>query len=311
MLIAMWAAAVAVEGAPAWAAEAPASGAAPHDCVACPEMVSIPGGEFMMGSPADESGRGDDEGPQHRVRVKPFALGRTEVTVAQWREFAQLSGYQTEAERNAHVPGCFTWSPEDAGWAWRAGRSWRDPGWSPKDKDPVVCISWVDAQAYARWLDQHSGTRGWRLPSEAEWEYAARAGSTTARPWGDNPNLACAHANGADRTNGPRGRNWIEPHACRDRYWYVAPAGSYRPNAWGLHDMLGNVWEWVQDCHLPYGDAPGDGSAHEANDCRGRVVRGGAWDEPPDVLRSAARFWLGAANRNNNIGLRLARTLPP
>ena len=317
MLIAMWAVAAAILWVPAWSAEpetvsasVTASAAASRDCDACPEMVMIPGGEFMMGSPVGEPERGDDEGLQRRVRVKPLALGKTEVTVAQWRQFTRASGYLTEAERNVLATGCFTWEPEDPAWAWRAGRSWREPGWRQKDNEPVVCVSWVDAQAYVGWLDQQSGVKGWRLPSEAEWEYAARAGSTTGRPWGDDPGMACTYANGTDRTKGPRGRAWTEPHACKDGHWYAAPVGSFRPNAWGLHDMLGNVWEWVQDCYLPYANAPSDGSAHETSGCRGRVVRGGAWDDPPGVLRSAARFWLGPVNRNNNIGFRVARTLP-
>ena len=317
MLIAMWAVAAVILWVPAWSAEpetvsasVTASAAASRDCDACPEMVMIPGGEFMMGSPVGEPERGDDEGLQRRVRVKPLALGKTEVTVAQWRQFTRASGYLTEAERNVLATGCFTWEPEDPAWAWRAGRSWREPGWRQKDNEPVVCVSWVDAQAYVGWLDQQSGVKGWRLPSEAEWEYAARAGSTTGRPWGDDPGMACTYANGTDRTKGPRGRAWTEPHACKDGHWYAAPVGSFRPNAWGLHDMLGNVWEWVQDCYLPYANAPSDGSAHESKACRGRVVRGGAWDDPPGVLRSAARFWLGPVNRNNNIGFRVARTLP-
>jgi len=274
-------------------------------------MVSIPGGEFVMGSPAGERDRDDDELPQRQVRVKPFALGKTEVTVAQWRQFTLASGYLTEAERNLYEPGCFTWEPQRPEWAWRAGRSWRDPGWGQKDDEPVVCISWSDAQAYVRWLDQRSGAKGWRLPTEAEWEYAARAGSTTRWPWGDDADLLCEHSNGTDRTKGPNSRTWSDARVCRDGHWYTAPVGRYRPNAWGLHDMLGNVWEWVQDCYLPYTGAPNDGSAHETRGCKGRVVRGGAWDDHIDVLRSAERFWLGAGNRNNNIGLRVARTLPP
>ena len=312
MLIAVWTAAAAFQCAPARSADAASapSAATSRACEACPEMVSIPGGEFMMGTPANDSERDDDELPQRLVQVKPFALGKTEVTVAQWREFARASGYQTQAERNALAQGCFTWEAADASWAWREGRSWREPGWSQKDNEPVVCISWVDAQAYVRWLDQTSGVKGWRLPSEAEWEYAARAGSTTRRPWGDREN-SCDHANGTDRTIGPKGRTWSDPHPCKDGYFFAAPVGSYRPNAWGLHDMLGNVWEWVQDCHLPYAGAPSDGSAREANDCKSRVVRGGAWDDPPSVLRSAERFASGSGNRNNNFGLRVARTLAP
>lgn len=312
MLIAVWAAAAAFQAAPAWSADAASapSAATSRACDACPEMVSIPGGEFMMGSPAGDSERGDNELPQRAVRVKPFALGKTEVTVAEWREFARASGYQTQAERNVSAQGCMTWESADVPWAWREGRSWREPGWNPKDNEPVVCISWVDAQAYVQWLDQHSAVKGWRLPSEAEWEYAARAGATTRRPWGEDE-VSCVYANGTDRTIGPRGRVWADAATCKDGYWFVAPVGRYRPNAWGLHDMLGNVWEWVQDCYLPYAGAPSDGSAHETNDCRGRVLRGGAWDEPPGVLRSAERFWLGSGNRNSNVGLRVARSLPP
>lgn len=209
MLIAMWAVAAAILWVSAWSAEpetvsasVTASAAASRDCDACPEMMMIPGGEFTMGSPVGEPERGDDEGLQRRVRVKPLALGKTEVTVAQWRQFTRASGYLTEAERNVLATGCFTWEPEDPAWAWRAGRSWREPGWRQKDNEPVVCVSWVDAQAYVGWLDQQSGVKGWRLPSEAEWEYAARAGSTTGRPWGDDPGMACTYANGTDRTKG-------------------------------------------------------------------------------------------------------------
>jgi formylglycine-generating enzyme required for sulfatase activity len=272
-------------------------------------MVSIPGGEFMMGTAPGDSEGGDSERPQRLVRVKPFALGKTEVTLAQWREFARATGYQTLAERNVGAQGCLIWAPDD-GWAWRDGGSWRAPGWIQKDKEPVVCISWVDAHAYAQWLDETSGVKGWRLPSEAEWEYAARAGSTTRRFWADDE-VSCVYANGTDRTIGPRGRTWADAALCKDGHWFAAPVGTYRPNAWGLYDMLGNVWEWVQDCYLPYTDAPTDGSAHEADGCRGRVLRGGAWDEPPGVLRSAERFFQGSANRSSNAGLRVARTLPP
>lgn len=285
--------------------------AATRGCDACPEMVSIPGGEFTMGTPADDTERDDDELPPRRVTVPPFALAKTEVTVAQWRAFARASGYRSEAERNVLAEGCFTWEPADAAWAWRGGRSWREPGWSQRDDEPVVCISWIDAQAYVRWLEAHSGVTGWRLPSEAEWEYAARAGTTTRRPWPDDES-ACYHANGSDRSPGPRGRTWSTPHPCRDGHWFASPVGKYRPNPWGLHDMLGNVWEWTQDCYLPYAGAPADGRAHEKpNDCRGRVVRGGAWDDAPSVLRSAERYWMGAVNRNNNVGFRVARTVRP
>jgi formylglycine-generating enzyme required for sulfatase activity len=311
MMIAVWAATAAFQCALAWSA---GTASAPVDtasakCDICPEMLSIPGGEFMMGSPAGDSEGGDSERPQRLVQVKPFALGKTEVTLAQWQEFATASGYKTEAERNVNAKGCRTWAPDDE-WAWREGSSWRGPGWLQKEKEPVVCISWVDAQAYVHWLDEKSGVKGWRLPSEAEWEYAARAGSTTRRYWADDE-VSCVYANGTDRTIGPRGRTWGDQALCKDGYWFAAPVGHYKPNAWGLHDMLGNVWEWVQDCYLPYAGAPSDGSAHETDNCPGHVLRGGAWDEPPGVLRSAERFWQAPGNRTSNIGLRVARTLSP
>jgi len=182
MLIAVWAAAAAFQWAPALSADAASapSTAASRDCEACPEMVSIPGGEFLMGSPASESVRDDDGLPQRPVRAKPFALGKTEVTVAQWRQFATASGYLTEAERKVYEAGCFTWKPDKIEWAWRAGRNWRGPGWRQEDSEPVVCISWTDAQAYVRWLNQNSGVKGWRLPTEAERTTAAPTKRTIA-----------------------------------------------------------------------------------------------------------------------------------
>ena len=310
LLIAVWIAAAAIQCGSAWSADTvPGSvPAATRECGACPQMVALPDGEFMMGTPAGDAEGGANELPQRSVRVKAFAIGKTEVTVAQWREFARASGYKTLAERNVAAQGCLTWQPEDT-WAWRDGTSWSEPGWTQKDDEPVVCISWVDAQAYVRWLDQQTSVKGWRLPTEAEWEYAARAGTTTRRPWGDDE-ASCVFANGTDRTIGPRGRTWSDRAFCKDGYWFAAPVATYRPNAWGLHDMLGNVWEWVQDCYLPYTNAPRDGSAHDTEGCQRRVLRGGAWDESLAVLRSAERFFQGPGNRSSNVGLRVARTLP-
>ena len=310
MIIVAWASVAALHCALADCADAsrPSRVATSRACDVCPEMVSLPGGDFMMGTPADDPEGGKNERPQRAVRVRPFALGKTEVTVAQWREFARISGYKTLAERNVGAQGCFSWAPEDA-WVWREGRSWQDPGWAQKDSEPVVCISWADAQAYVRWLALHSGVEGWRLPTEAEWEYAARAGSTGRRPWGDDE-VSCVFANGTDTTIGPRGRIWSDRPFCKDGYFFAAPVGNYRANAWGLHDMLGNVWEWVQDCFLPYTDAPGDG-AHETENCKARVLRGGAWDEPLSVLRSAERFYQAAGFRSGNVGLRVARSAAP
>ena len=161
MLIAVWAAVAAAQWVPAWPADAASAlpGAASRGCDACPEMVSIAGGEFMMGTPAGESERDNDEGPQRRVQVKPFALGKTEVTVAQWREFARASGYLTEAERNVHAQGCFTWELADAARAWRAGRSWRAPG-----DDPLRCCARPSVSGWGRQTATTTSGCGWPGP---------------------------------------------------------------------------------------------------------------------------------------------------
>jgi formylglycine-generating enzyme required for sulfatase activity len=286
-----------------------ASGTVFRDCPDCPEMVAIPAGEFSMGSPASEEGRGKDEGPQHQVRIgKAFALGRKELTVGEFGRFVQASGYRTSAEKDAGK-GCYAWDKSDGKWDWRAGRKWSEPGYAQGEQQPVACVSWDDARAYVQWLAKETG-QGYRLPSEAEWEYAARAGGKTARPWGDNPKDACSHANVADNTT-YEGTSWELKHDCSDGYWFPAPVASYQANRFGLYDMIGNVWEWVQDCYQDsYTGAPADGSAREGGKCEARVLRGGSWDGKPQYARSAFRFGDAPANRFNVSGFRLARTLP-
>ena len=235
-------------------------------CDFCPEMVVIPAGTFTMGSPSDEEGRWDDEGPQREVRVERFALGRTEVTFAQYDACVDAGGC---AER-----------PNDRGW----GRGER----------PVINVSWEDAQAYVDWLSDATG-EAYRLPSEAEWEYAARAGTTTRFAFGDE--ISPAEANFSRNVGGT---------------WEV---GSGAANDWGLFDMHGNVWEWIEDCwHDNYEGAPRDGSAwlqsHDG-DCWRRVVRGGSWIYEPELLRSAFRLRYGRDIRNHFLGFRVARTLTP
>ncbi|MFA7243306.1 MAG: SUMF1/EgtB/PvdO family nonheme iron enzyme [Sulfuricellaceae bacterium] len=279
-----------------------------RDCSDCPEMVVIPAGSFIMGSPADEKGRDNDEGPQHEVSVKSFALGRTEVTVGEFRRFVRATGYKTEAERNVGSKGCYTW--ELASQDWRAGRYWDDPGFKQNDNQPVACVSWNDAGKYLKWLSNTTG-KPYRLPSEAEWEYAVRAGSTTARYWGNNPDDACRYANVADQA-ALEGQIWEAPmHECNDSYWFTAPVTNYTANDFGLHDMIGNVWEWVEDCyHDNYSKAPNDGSAWTSWMCDVRVLRGGSWRSfDPDFARSAYRFRSDATNRLSVIGFRLARML--
>ena len=289
----------------------PMAGSILRDCADCPELVVIGAGSFTMGSPAAEAGRDADEGPQRPVSIaRAFALGRHEVTLGEFKRFVAASNYVTEAERNVSAKGCRTWEDADGTWDWREGRSWRSPGFEQTDRHPVVCVSWNDAQAYVQWLGRRAG-QTYRLPSEAEWEYAARAGSSSSRPWGDDPNEACRHANGADQSRSPGGRTRSVRHECNDGFWFTAPVGSYAANRFGVNDMIGNVWEWVQDVwHDNYNGAPGDGSVWAAGgDPARRVLRGGSWDVNPQNLRSAYRDRSSPDNRNDSTGFRIARTL--
>jgi formylglycine-generating enzyme required for sulfatase activity len=180
------------------------------------------------------------------------------------------------------------------------------------DSHPVVCVNRDDANAYVAWLSAKVGQE-YRLPSEAEWEYAARAGTVTSRYWGDDPRLTCLHANGADqsaRRHIPGAGDWAI-HECDDGYAYTSPAGRFQANAFGLKDMLGNAWEWTEDCwHDNYIGAPTDGSPWTSGgECGELVLRGGAWDYGPQLLRSAYRSRVGAANRDVGLGFRVARAL--
>ena len=259
-----------------------------RDCAACPEMVVVPAGSFMMGSPATEAARYDDEGPRHRVTIgSAFAVGVYEVTFAEW-------------DACVSAGGCGGHGPEDEGW----GRGRR----------PVIHVSWEDAQAYLRWLSGEAEAR-YRLLSEAEWEYVARAGTNTARFWGVNASSQCRYGNGLDASAAAKYRNAFREEGwewllCTDGYAETAPVGSYAPNAFGLYDVLGNVWEWTEDCwNESYAGAPADGSAWGAGDCSSRVLRGGAWGLEPVVPRSALRGRLPSGVRSYSDGFRVARTM--
>ncbi len=236
-----------------------------QDCAECPQMVTIPAGSFLMGSPQNEEGRYHNEGPAHRVTIaEPFAVSTYEVTFVEW-------------DACAADGGCDGYRPDDWGW----GRGNR----------PVINVSWEDAQAYVRWLRRKTG-KEYRLLSEAEWEYAARAGTTTRYSLGDY--LSPREAN-YDETAGK-----------------TQPAGSYAPNGFGLYDMHGNVTEWVQDCwNNNYAGAPTDGRAWESGGCADRVLRGGFWYLNSRYLRSADRSRNAAWFRNYGFGFRVARTLTP
>jgi formylglycine-generating enzyme required for sulfatase activity len=237
------------------------------ECTTCPVMKVVPAGSFTMGSLVGEFGRYSDEGPQHSVRIlRQFAIGQFELMFDEWD--ACIAG-----------GGCNGYKPSDVGW----GRGRR----------PVVNVSWDDAVAYVAWLSKMTG-KPYRLLSEAEYEYATRAGTTTAYPWGNDIGENNANCNGC----GSQGDNR-----------QTAPVGSFLPNQFGLFDMVGNVWVWIEDCyHKSYSDAPADGSAWISGDCTSRVIRSGSWHDDPKFLRSASRFGFESV-RNHIIGLRIGRTL--
>ena len=246
-----------------------------------PEMVDIPGGEFWMGSHGDDSEAYNNEKPRRRVTLAPFAIGRYEVTFAEYDQFAYATGRPLVS---------------DQGW----GRGQR----------PVINVSWEDAMAYTEWLSAQTG-KDYQLPTEAEWEYAARAGTESARFWGDDPDQACEHANVGDSST--LTRYSAEVHNCDDGYVETAPVGSFQANPWKLYDMLGNVWEWTcSEYRNPYDGAenlPCNVSNIYANDGAARVLRGGSWLLPaaPRAVRSPVTG-LAPAVRLNILGFRLARS---
>jgi len=232
-----------------------------RDCTDCPELMVIPPGQFIMGSPATEAGRYNNEGPQRLVTLRaPLAVGVFEVTFAEWD--ACLTA------------GACSHRPNDQGWG--------------RGRQPVVNVSWDDTQQYLRWLTARTGKQ-YRLLTEAEWEFAVRAGSNRPFTMGNAINEGLANYGGT---------------VARAR-----PVGSYPANRFGLHDMHGNVWEWVQDCHeRTYTNAPSDASEPVIiSGCAWRVLRGGSWSNAQQFLRSAMRHGMSAGSRADNIGFRVAR----
>jgi formylglycine-generating enzyme required for sulfatase activity len=278
-------------GATAPSSQAP--GDSLRDCPECPEMVVIPVGHFTMGSSDAEknwaaSHGGSrkavaDEAPQHEVTLASFALGKYDVTRGEYATFVRATGRSSGG-------GCghdsFKWDKDP-------NLSWEDPGFTQSDRDPVVCVSWNDAQAYVSWLSGKTG-HGYRLPTEAESEYAARGGTTTKFWWGDDDGAAPVHAWFKDNSDG-------QTH----------PVGGKPSNGFGLYDMVGNVWQWTLDCYAEsYTGAPNDGRAKEGrSDCL-RVDRGGSWMYPAWLLRPATRERNRADFRDRIMGFRVARSLP-
>jgi formylglycine-generating enzyme required for sulfatase activity len=252
----------------------PGSGEGFKDCPQCPEMVIVPSGTFMMGSPASEPERWSDEDPQHLVTIgKPFAAGRFSVTFVEW-DACRADG------------GCAGYIPGDQGW----GQSDR----------PVINVTWNDAKAYAGWLSKRTG-RSYRLLSEAEREYVARAGTVTPFWWGSSISTDQANYDG----NHTYGGGAKGPHRKE-----TLPVASFKPNSWGLYQVHGNVYDWVEDCfHDGYQGAPSDGAAWTTGECVYRVVRGGSGSSEPQYLRAAFRNSTYPDSRHYEISFRVARTL--
>lgn len=265
-------------------------------------FVWVPGGCFRMGSDEGEKGRARDEGPPHDVCLDGFWMGRREVTQGEFRRFVEASGYVTDAEREG-----FSWVYTGA-WERRGGYSWRRPGFFQDDTHPVVHVSLNDALAMANWLSEKTGG-SFGVPTEAQWEYACRAGRLEARFWGEEPDEACRYANAADAAAAEDFPSWTV-HRCSDGIVFTAPAGSFEPNGFGLQDMLGNVWEWCADSYDPQAyrkHSPKNPVILDSSNTS-RVIRGGSWYSRPEHVRCAKRDALTRPDRRSqDLGFRLIR----
>ncbi len=276
-----------------------------RDCPHCPAMVVIPAGTFTMGSPLDEPDRGHDEGPTRQVSFgAAFAIGRTEVTRGEFAAFVAATGHALSND-------CLIW--DGSRLAEVAGKSWQDPGYPQTDEHPMVCVSWRDASAYARWLGEQTGY-AYRLPSEAEWEYAARGGTQAAYAFPATA-MACDYGNISDQRAAQAVPQWNNLD-CDDGVGFgTAPVASYQANGYGLYDTVGNVWEWVADCYADnYTDAPRDGSARgDAGRCGVALDRGGGFSNIfPGHLRAANRSRAPSPDvAVYSLGFRVARPVEP
>jgi formylglycine-generating enzyme required for sulfatase activity len=288
------------------------------------KMVLIPAGEFKMGSgePAEDTAAFfnktycegclkaelfKDEHPRHRVRItRPFYLGTCHVTRGQFRQFVADTGYKTDAEKGNN-PGARGWDPDKGEFRFGEKYSWGNAGFEQTDEHPVVNVSWNDAVAFCKWLSRKEG-KTYRLPTEAEWEYACRAGTTTRYYSGDDPETLAVVGNVADATLKAK-LPWTGTIKASDGYVFTSPVGSFKPNACGLYDMHGNAWQWCADWYgaeyyaaSPANDPAGPGSG------RYRVLRGGSWSYGPEFIRSAARIRSAPNHRVYFTGFRVART---
>lgn len=270
-----------------------------RDCAACPLMKVLVAGRFEQGAAADDTDAQPFEKPKHAVTIpQPIAFAEYEVTRAQYGAFV-------EDTKRLAKGGCEAYDGE---WTNRADLDWSRVGFPQTASHPVTCVSWADATAYAAWLSAKTGHR-YRLPSASEWEYAARAGNQASRPWGAKTKDACASANVADEVAAQRFPGWAV-HPCNDGYVFTAPVGAFGANGFGLNDLFGNVFEWVEDCwHESYQGAPTNGSAWVEPGCTQREMRGGSWFTTPSFVRAAYRNRFEANYRSDSIGFRVVREL--
>jgi formylglycine-generating enzyme required for sulfatase activity len=267
-------------------------------------MTVLPAGSFVMGSPEGEELRSSQEGPRHTVTIpRPFAMAIYDVTRDQYAAFVRETGRK---------PGKACIVFQDGGARETDGASWTSPGFPQTGRDPVLCDDWNDVHDYIRWLNAklgRAGARAYRLPTEAEWEYADRAGTATRFYWGDDDRDACRYGNTADAA-AKRSYPFLKTVNCDDGFAATSPVGSFPPNGFGLYDMAGDVFDWIEDCwHPSYDGAPTDGSAWTTGDCQEHVIRGGSLGHVPRLMRSAYRFKDPVDHRSVFLGFRLAEDL--
>ena len=279
------------------------------DCEECPEMVVIPSGSVYIGSYKEEIGR--KKGERDRVKAtieKPFAMAKNEVTLAQYRTFMEATKYKSHQAfyKGEPLVGCNYFDGKSYGYV--AEHNWKNPGYPQRDTDPVVCVSWTDADAYAQWLSKKTG-RTYRVPSAVEFEYASRAGSSAPWYWGTNPEEACEYANIGDTAFADKFPTRAS-FPCTDGYVFTTRVGRFKPNKFGLYDMVGNAWEWTSDCFQnDLTNAPIDGSAwmdNEHNACDARTPKGGSWISGVSWSRAAVRSRDGADYKSFMLGFRVA-----
>lgn len=276
------------------------------DCENCPEMIVVPSGEAMIGAEPFEANQKRGDIPVRKVKIAyKLAVGKTEITRGQYRQFMEQSSHKMAQD------GCNTWG-RDRIMGYVPNHNWDNPGMPQNDKHPVVCVSHVDATTYVKWLAEKTN-KPYRLLSSTEYEYAARAGTRGPWYWGTSQRDACKYANVADDVF-RKNFDHAPLFKCDDGYEHTAPVATYEPNGWGLHDMLGNVYEWTDDClHRDSSTVPTDGRAWLAEDggeCDRRVPRGGSWVSGTDWVRAAAQAGDLAVYHSQLLGFRVGMTMP-